>query len=201
MKHRWNKSKTCIRCGLTKREKQVNSVGGMAYSTDGFITFRFDAGDCIEVDQNEKYCPKCNQAKDKECFAKDNTKKDGLTACCKACRHKTTVAWGKLNPDIVRGYDRERSKTEKRKTYSRLRNRLWLQKNFSKLKFFLNLRGKCRQVIRTQNGKRGETIKYLGCTRAFWLKYLEEKFKPGMTWENYGKVWEVDHKNTHLQCR
>lgn len=25
-------------------------------------------------------------------------------------------------------------------------------------------------------------------------KHLEKRFKPGMTWENYGTVWHIDHK-------
>ena len=38
------------------------------------------------------------------------------------------------------------------------------------------------------------TMKLLGVpNREFYLKYLEDKFKPGMTWKNYGKVWQIDH--------
>ena len=28
----------------------------------------------------------------------------------------------------------------------------------------------------------------------FYRSYLEEQFQPGMTWENYGTVWHVDHR-------
>jgi hypothetical protein len=35
--------------------------------------------------------------------------------------------------------------------------------------------------------------KYIGCTPAFLRNHLEEQFLPGMTWENYGSYWHVDH--------
>ncbi len=34
---------------------------------------------------------------------------------------------------------------------------------------------------------------YIGCVPVFLKNHLEEQFKPGMNWENYGKVWNVDH--------
>jgi len=30
-------------------------------------------------------------------------------------------------------------------------------------------------------------------------EHLEKQFKPGMTWENYGPVWHVDHRKPCAQ--
>jgi hypothetical protein len=41
--------------------------------------------------------------------------------------------------------------------------------------------------------KSARTVELLGCP-VCWLEiHLESLFKPGMTWENYGPVWHVDH--------
>lgn len=42
-------------------------------------------------------------------------------------------------------------------------------------------------------GKAPETMAVVGCTIEFLKKYLEARFKEGMTWENYGSFWHVDH--------
>lgn len=42
-------------------------------------------------------------------------------------------------------------------------------------------------------GKRGRTFEVLGFTPAELRVHLERQFKPGMTWENYGARWELDH--------
>ena len=36
-------------------------------------------------------------------------------------------------------------------------------------------------------------IKKLKCTRNALKRHFESKFRDGMTWENHGKVWQVDH--------
>lgn len=35
---------------------------------------------------------------------------------------------------------------------------------------------------------------YLGCLIEEYKKYLELLFLPEMNWDNYGKIWEIDHK-------
>ena len=46
------------------------------------------------------------------------------------------------------------------------------------------------------NQKAGSAVQDLGCSIAYLKEYLESKFQPGMTWDNYGnKVgqWSIDH--------
>ena len=33
----------------------------------------------------------------------------------------------------------------------------------------------------------------LGCTMSEYMLYLESQFTEGMTWENYGDLWVIDH--------
>lgn len=45
---------------------------------------------------------------------------------------------------------------------------------------------------RSRNSKK--TLELLGCSMADFRIYLESKFEPGMSWENYGhKGWHIDH--------
>ena len=44
------------------------------------------------------------------------------------------------------------------------------------------------------NVKKGSAVKDLGCTIPELIHHLESKFKPGMTWSNYGfNGWHIDH--------
>ena len=60
-------------------------------------------------------------------------------------------------------------------------------------KLLKNMRSRLYHAVkRSQTVKSARTMKLVGCTPIFLKEYLEKKFKPGMTWENYGK-WYVDH--------
>ena len=41
--------------------------------------------------------------------------------------------------------------------------------------------------------KSGPTMEMLGCNGAELRAWLESKFKRGMSWENYGTEWHIDH--------
>lgn len=42
--------------------------------------------------------------------------------------------------------------------------------------------------------KSKKTMDILGCSIEYFKKYLENMFIDNMSWENYGKVWDIDHK-------
>ncbi len=42
--------------------------------------------------------------------------------------------------------------------------------------------------------KNKRTTDVLGCDIGFFKTYLEERFTDDMSWENYGDVWDIDHK-------
>ena len=58
-------------------------------------------------------------------------------------------------------------------------------------KLQINLRKRLYMALKN-NSKKGSAVKDLGCTIPELKQYLESKFQPGMTWENYGK-WHIDH--------
>jgi hypothetical protein len=57
-----------------------------------------------------------------------------------------------------------------------------------------NLRCDIRARVRMNDGRKAaKTESLLGCSIAEFRKHLENGFKKGMTWENYGTHWEIDH--------
>lgn len=54
-----------------------------------------------------------------------------------------------------------------------------------------NTRTRLRNVLKHDKSK--STIQYLGCDIEDFKLHIEGQFKPGMTWDNYGKEWHIDH--------
>ena len=46
---------------------------------------------------------------------------------------------------------------------------------------------------RTNLKKSAKSREYVGCSPEFLRGWIESQFHDGMTWENYGTVWVVDH--------
>lgn len=57
-----------------------------------------------------------------------------------------------------------------------------------------NLRSRLAQALKATGARKvTRTTLMLGCSIPNFLIYLESRFEPGMTWENYGLHWEIDH--------
>jgi len=67
-------------------------------------------------------------------------------------------------------------------------------KNDVNFRLAYNMRHRIIYAIKNCNSKKTtKTAKLLGCSSEELKSYLESKFLPTMTWENYGKTWHVDH--------
>lgn len=90
-------------------------------------------------------------------------------------------------------------RVEYNKNYS-ANNRERLTKNKNE-KYKNNVQFKLKEVLRTRlakavvrNQKTGSAVDDLGCSIKEFKIYIESKFQPGMTWDNYG-LWHIDHIN------
>jgi len=98
-----------------------------------------------------------------------------------------------LNKDIENARSREYKQTHKKevKNYSRQYNTNRL-KTDTLYKLSCNLRTRLSTALRG-NTKKGSAVRDLGCTIPEFKIYLESLFTEGMTWENYGSFWHLDH--------
>jgi hypothetical protein len=48
-------------------------------------------------------------------------------------------------------------------------------------------------LIKNKTPKVYSASSLLGCTTEYCKQHIESQFKPEMTWDNHGKIWEVDH--------
>lgn len=104
--------------------------------------------------------------------------------------------WVKRNPEKVIGY-RRISEFRKNKEKYRVRRAKYVREREHADYYFKltrRLRSRIRDAIKFNRlSKSARTTELLGCP-IIWLEvHLESLFKPGMTWENYGPVWHIDH--------
>jgi hypothetical protein len=45
-----------------------------------------------------------------------------------------------------------------------------------------------------KSNKNNSSIKYIGCSIEEFKLYIEKQFLPEMSWDNWGRIWELDHK-------
>lgn len=105
--------------------------------------------------------------------------------------------WRLKNQEKYREYCRNYAKQWRKKNTEK--HRAWksqykkaLRKNNVGFKILEYLRTRISNVLSGRT-KAASTEKLLGCSIKDFKIYLESKFEPGMSLDNYGPVWHVDH--------
>jgi hypothetical protein len=154
-----------------------------------------------------KKCFICKTDKLLSEFYKHKTTKDGFENRCKICFRQWQKNRYYLNResriDQVKEYKRNnRSKVneyknqwqkdnrEKLRPYFRVYNQ---QRKINDINFKIAASLRTRLYIAMHNHQKvGSAVKDLGCSIQELKIYFESKFKPGMSWKNWGK-WHIDH--------
>jgi hypothetical protein len=164
-----------------------------------------------------KICITCKENKELNCFTKREKSIDGYRNQCKDCRTIYLREHYEKNKEIILTKNREyrlkssdKLKENKSIYYQLNKERLNKNKNrYNKERrdkdFFYKLKGQIRSLIgnsirRNGYSKESKTINILGCEFEEFKIYLESKFEPWMSWENYGLYngelnygWDIDH--------
>jgi len=121
---------------------------------------------------------------DKKAYLKEYRKNNQETA-------KTTHKKYYKNHKVeLKSKAKEFRKNNREKIQITENNRLKIDINFKLRK---NLRIRIYQALKG-NAKSGSAVKDLGCTIPELKLYLENKFKEGMSWDNWNRTgWHIDH--------
>jgi len=143
--------------------------------------------DCGKEIKNRNYCGKCATKRwrlnnpgrmEKLCSEHYKIHRDKYI--------ERASKFNKENPDIANARSRKYNKNHPTKSMDRYYTDI--QYRIIKIQ-----RARIRAALKDLN-KSQTTKELLGCSIDYLKKYLESKFQPGMTWENYSRTgWHVDH--------
>lgn len=128
--------------------------------------------------RREAYLQKCAEYRERN---REKTR-EAVRAWRQANPDKDAAAarrWAQANPERVR---------ETKRQYSARRRRTDLQYRLRGC-----LRTRLLSALKLQKATRRTSALAVGCTLEELRAHLEAQFRDGMTWDNHGTVWEIDH--------
>ncbi len=102
---------------------------------------------------------------------------------------------GLIKIDKDRKREWKRRQRRERPDVFREQQRKYLAENIN-VRIKRNLSRKVRRALLT-TPRAASTIVLVGCSIEQLKRHLEDQFRLGMTWENYGTYWHIDH---HIPC-
>lgn len=91
--------------------------------------------------------------------------------------------------NLVLTEEQKTKRAERRNAYRKDR-----KANDPQFRVIQRLRERVHVALRRKGTeKKCQTMDSIGCSASFVVAYLETRFQPGMTWDNYGTAWHIDH--------
>jgi hypothetical protein len=122
------------------------------------------------------------------------------TECRKEYKKRFAFEFYQNNKEQIQQYakdyyqrvkDSDRHKAKQRRSQQALSKRI---RESPKLRLESAIRARVMMSMKRRGtNKDGRTFELIGCTGAELAAHIEKQFKRGMTWENYGSNWHVDH--------
>jgi hypothetical protein len=181
--------KICIECKL---EKEI----------DLFVKNRNLCKECMKI-YKKVYAQKNKEALKNKSVEYYNKNKDKIKERIsnhyyndKSLKLKYQKEYAEKNKERISYYKKEYTEKNREKILEYKRH---YQNNRRKTDPVFRLKFICNRMIRNSLkcigiSKNQRTIDILGCDIQFFKNYIEEMFIDDMSWENYGKVWDIDHK-------
>jgi len=136
-----------------------------------------------------KECRECGETKAEDKFLKKD--KTLCLECNRVYMRKWRAEKAKDPAYVKKEQEKQRRWWEKNRERGNKRQREY-RKNNKTFQLSNALRARVKYALEGCV-KRHKTFDLLGCSPEEWKSFLEDKFEEGMTWENYGTDWEVDH--------
>ena len=113
-------------------------------------------------------------------------------------RHSKTPARKKYlkqyyvdNQDAIKEYSVRYRKSNRKAINAYFRNK---RANDLQYRIYKNMQSRIQSIMRHVGAKKSSnTVNLIGCSMSDFINYIESKFSDGMTWENYGREWHIDH--------
>lgn len=150
--------------------------------------------------KQRKKCSSCGVEKPLDAYRKQAGRKFGRQSQCKECRRKHYEAnkerilraaadWKRSNKEahLQNAKDWRKANLERDKANHRAKQRRYRQNREYRL--VAAMRTGIRRMLINRKGK----MRHLPYTVDDLARHLERQFSNGMTWENYGSYWHVDH--------
>lgn len=158
-----------------------------------------------------RYCKQCKSEKDKEDYKKHKKnkreknklyyeknkliignlikEKRKIDENFKLKEKERSKNWREKNKDTIHKKKKEYYEKNKKKIHKQMLLHRWSDIN---VRIKQNLRSRIWHALKNGN-KKEHFSEIIGCSTEDLKSHLEKQFKGGMSWENYGKEWHIDH--------